>query len=440
MAVTNTNKVLLAGTQAQYDAIVTKDSTKLYFCTDTGKLYRGSVDFTDALLVVNSLPEAPESGQPDTRYKGKIYKDNSTGQFAMWNGSAWQVISYPIVTSVTVASDDVHVPSAKAVYDAIDDAISDMATSDRVIKNLAQKASGESGAVQASDMGTLVATKGNDQTFDVSLTGVVTEPTWDASTLTLTLPVKGKNSVVVEIAKDKFIDPTANNRYENGYLYLYLNDGDGTEQHPSTEIAIPVTALITDYFGTDTSSVQVDIDNSTHAVSAQVRIRPTTAQFTNSLQVSSAEGAEGLYVDLSDYMTRAGFDDTDTVDLTVAQGSNTVTADVKLRPDDAQNGFTNAIQVNHASGAQGLYVDLSDYKNSNSFGNTDSVAISVNASTGIVTAAAVIRPDDATVGSEFTNALKVSSAAGAQGLYVDLSDVEADIASLDGALGWGTFA
>ena len=51
------------------------------------------------------------------------------------------------------------------------------------------------------------------------------------------------------IGKDIFIDSAAPNRYENGNIYLYLNDGTTTAE--DTEIVIPVTALVTDYFGDD---------------------------------------------------------------------------------------------------------------------------------------------------------------------------------------------
>ena len=52
-------KILLAGLQASYDAIVEKDATKLYFCTDTGKLYKGAIDFSKYCEAVASRPETP---------------------------------------------------------------------------------------------------------------------------------------------------------------------------------------------------------------------------------------------------------------------------------------------------------------------------------------------------------------------------------------------
>jgi hypothetical protein len=79
---------------------------------------------------------------------------------------------------------------------------------------------------------------------------------------------------------------------------------DGTASADPTEIVIPVTALVTDYFGDDTDSISVDIDNTTHKVTADAIVRPDVAgTFTNALKLSTTAGAKGLYVDLSAYYT-----------------------------------------------------------------------------------------------------------------------------------------
>jgi hypothetical protein len=87
--------------------------------------------------------------------------------------------------------------------------------------------------------------------------------------------------------------------------------------------------------------------------------------------------------------------------------------------------------------------------------------MSLNSSTHEFTADVVVRPD---VAGTFTNALKVSTTAGAKGLYVDLGAIETDIyniqnltpnsstavdtildhsdelANIYAAWGWGTFS
>jgi hypothetical protein len=268
--------ILKYGTQANYDAIESKDSSVLYFCTDTKKIYKGTIDFTDSVVLESTKPQ---SGQ----IVGKLYIFADTGTAEVYANNAWHVVSYPIATTIAASSDDVHVATAKAVYDAIQSAIS----GDGVVNSVV--ASSTEGYINVTTAGVA---------DDVVVHGVVTTPSYNASTRTFTFPVSDGNDVVVSLGTDIFIDPDANNRYEDGNIYLYLNDGTASED--PTELVIPVTGLITDYFGTDTDTVQVDIDNSTHEVTATVKIRPDVAgTFTNSLQYNST----GLYVDLSAYAT-----------------------------------------------------------------------------------------------------------------------------------------
>ena len=292
--------ILKYGTQAAYSALATKDSDVLYFCTDTKKIYKGTIDFTDSVVY-----GATTNADVASPIVGKLYVFAGSGTTEVYNGSAWTVVSYPIATSISstaAANDDVHVATQKAVYDYV---ASQMAGTD-VVKAIAQKTTTDpETSATVPVRGTFTYTTGDDLTHDVQLTGVVTKPSYDATTRTFTFPVAGEADVEVELGTDIFIDPTANNRYENGNIYLYLNDGSASSD--PTELVIPVTALVTDYFGDDTASVQVNIDNSTHKVTADVRLKPdiTTSgsEWENALKVSTTSGAEGLYVDLSSVET-----------------------------------------------------------------------------------------------------------------------------------------
>lgn len=291
-------KILRSGTQANYNALATKDTNVLYFCTDTGKLYKGSVDFTDSIIKAASKPASP--------IQGKVYVLADTSTVEFYDGTNWAVISYPKATAVNASSDDNHVATAKAVYDAIQAAIS----GDGVVN-----------AVEASTTEGNISVTTDGTTSDVVVHGVVTTPSYEASTRTFTFPVSDGNDVVVELGTDIFIDPDANNRYENGNIYLYLNDGSATED--PTEIVIPVTALITDYFGDDTDSISVSIDNTTHKVTADAVVRPDVAgTFTNALKLSTTAGSKGLYVDLSSYYTSAEVDSA--IDAAIADLDATV--------------------------------------------------------------------------------------------------------------------
>ena len=280
MATMTYPKIFMHGVQANYDALQKKDANVLYFCTDTKKIYKGDIDFTDSVIIAAKKPET-------NIVTGKLYVLADTGTVEVYAGGAWHVVSYPVATEISAASDDTHVATAKAVWDAVQAAIS----GDGVVN-----------AVEASTVEGAVKVTTNGKATDVKVHGVVTTPTYDASTRKFTFPVADGNPVVVELGKDIFIDKTANNRYEGGNLYIYLNDGTGAGD--ATELVIPVTGLVTDYFGDDTATIQVDVDASTHKVTARAILKADSETFTNALK--SDDG--GLYVDLSAYTTKVYVD------------------------------------------------------------------------------------------------------------------------------------
>ena len=291
------NPILLAGTQAQFDALAgTYVEGKLYFVTDTGKLYRANsssavTDFTDDIVV---WPAASSTERPTSPIVGKIYINKKNGNVETYTGSAWEVISLPSTTTVGSASDDAHVPTAKAVWDAIEAAVG----TDGIVKSLAQKTTGDPATPV---IGTIEVTNADDTTYDVALAGLAVLPTYDATDRTFTFTDTSNNQLVVTLGKDEFLDPTANNRYEDGYIYLYLNVPDPTVPGShNTELKINVSALIDTYTCADTDSVDMSLNSSTNTFTADVVIRPDVAgTFTNALKLSSTAGAKGLYVDLS---------------------------------------------------------------------------------------------------------------------------------------------
>jgi hypothetical protein len=354
------SKILYYGLQAAYDALQTKDSDILYFCTDSKKIFKGSVEMTEQVIFA-----AAKAGVASP-ISGKLYIFADTGTVEVYNGSAWTVVSYPILKSIagggagiTASSTDVQVPSAKAVYEYVqgiiggDDVVTEVSASD-------------------TDEATIVVTKGDGSTTDVVVPGVVTTPSYDAETRTFTFPISddADHPVVIELGKDIFIDPDANNRYEDGNIYLYLNDGTASED--PTELVIPVTGLITDYFGTDTDTVQVDIDNTTHEVTATVKIRPDVAgTFTNSLQYNST----GLYVDLSAYATTSDLN----TEITRVEGK----ADANASAITTLNG--NASTAGSVANSIATAIADLDATVSQTAG-ADGLALSVTEVDGVVTA------------------------------------------------------
>ena len=243
-------KILKAGTYANYQALATKDSNVLYFCTDNGKLFKGTVDFTNSLEVVTAAT-LPATGVP-----GKIYYESDTGAFKAYLNNAYVVIGTPTDasssgdTTISSSSDDAHVPTSLNVYLYGQDILSQAIGGTDVVKSV----------VAGDDPAELVVTQGDDTASDivvpgvvvgvaqkantpgtievstsdgatatdVTLAGVALEPTWVAATRTLTIPVAGGSDVVVDIGKDIFVDPAAPSRYDEttDQIIIYLNDGD----------------------------------------------------------------------------------------------------------------------------------------------------------------------------------------------------------------------
>ena len=322
-------KILNAGTQAAYEALATKNPNLLYFCTDTGKLFKGSVDFTNNLVAVSTKPAAPIAG--------KVYVIADTDTVEVYVNNAWKVLSYPVDTIIDINSDDVHVASAKAVYDAIQKAVEGVATGANTVKSV------EAGEADAS----VKVTKGDGTTTEVVIPGVATTPVWDSASRKLTIPVTGADDVVVNIGKDVFIDPTAQNGYnaETNTIDLYLNDGNGETE--STKISIPAAALVDIYTGgtTSTATASVSDDN---VVTVNVKLDPAA---TNGISVT----ANGLMVDLSAYAKTTDVEGlVDAVDDKVTELTGTVNANsaaiAKLNADSSEAGSV-AYQVAQAKAA-----------------------------------------------------------------------------------------
>lgn len=331
-------QILKAGTQSNYDALATKDNNVLYFCTDTSKIYKGSTDFTNNVIVAASKPAAPVAG--------KIYILSDTNTVEVYANGAWQVISYPLATELDVNSDDVHVVSAKAVYDAIQEAVEGITGGTSIVKDVAASATA----------GSISVTKGDGTATDIAISGVVVNPTWDNASRKLTLPVNGGDSVVVEIGKDIFVDPEADNKYnpETGNIELHLNDG--------TTIEVPASALVDVYEGVDSTSATTTISDD-NKVTVAIKLDPDTK---NAIAVTE----NGLIVDLSAYAkaadvqseidavrTTANAADTlskaNKAAIDILNGTTDVEGSVAKQVADAKNAVT-AITDNHETRIQAL--------------------------------------------------------------------------------------
>ena len=277
--------ILKAGLQAAYNQLETKDAGTLYFCTDTGKMYKGDVDFTESVKVVATKPTTP--------VVGKVYILQDTNTVESYDGSAWHTITPAVSAQVGLSSTDDTVPTSKAVYDFVTKIAETITGSDKVIVSM-----------DSTTPGKVTYKTADEKPHEFDLTGVNTGVQYDATTRKFTFHTVGSDDLVVELGKDIFVDPTGDNSYhpDTKEIWLTLNNGlDGTA---ATVIKIPAAGLVNILTGETSSSVKVTVDNASGKIKAEAVVKANAEGFTNALKLDDG----GLYVDLSGYTT--------TVDLT----------------------------------------------------------------------------------------------------------------------------
>ena len=254
-------KFLLVGLKVDLPPV--RDDNKLYWCSDTRELYKGMDLYTEAVRIVDALPDAMAQG---------VLYVLPSGEVKVFNGTDVVTVAKPYVDStsgvLTADNTDDQVATAKMVYESIAQAVGAVAEGGELVNNIFSTKAGTvtvtKGAYVKLDenatfsAGTNYFKKVDDQyvldeeactesrfpfclldhdiyissdEVDVAIKGVVVDPTYDASTRTITLPyADGTESLVINLGKDIFIDPTADNKYntETGNIEVYLNDGSMT--------------------------------------------------------------------------------------------------------------------------------------------------------------------------------------------------------------------
>ena len=274
--------ILKAGLQAAYNQLETKDASTLYFCTDTGKMYKGDVDFTESVKVVATKPTTPVAG--------KVYIIQDTNTVESYDGSAWHTITPAVSAQVGLSSTDDTVPTSKAVYDFVTKIAETITGSDKVVVSM-----------ESTTPGKVTYKTADEKPHEFDLTGVNTGVQYDATTRKFTFHTVGSDELVVELGKDIFVDPTGDNSYhpDTKEIWLTLNNGlDGTA---ATVIKIPAAGLVNILTGETSSSVKVTVDNASGKIKAEAVVKANAEGFTNALKLDDG----GLYVDLSGYTTTA---------------------------------------------------------------------------------------------------------------------------------------
>lgn len=245
--------IFKATTQQAFDSTEPKQSSTLYFLTDTKKIYKGSEDVTSSVYAGESIPEASQA------VKGKLYINTTdfTCKITL-DGTTW------ITTSPGYLTDGAEWASAD----------SNKFATIGLIK------------------------KGIDETVTAKFAGVVKNPTYNPQTLTLELPVEGGENITVNIPKDKFV--TAGQYYED------YPQKEGATHHKvivltidnqDEPVIIPAEALVNIYTANNEGKDVTITISDTNGISAAVKIDPAEG---NALVSTEA----GLKVDISAKMDK----------------------------------------------------------------------------------------------------------------------------------------
>ena len=192
---TTYKRILYYGDYSNYVALgASIDPDVLYFCTDVGKLFKGTVDFS------NSFKAGTASQTPAVAdaIPGIIYYETDTKKFLTKIGNALVEIGNPIdavgdstTTTITVSSSDAHVPSAKNVWLYGQQILSEAIGGTEVVKNV---------VADQTTAAAVIVTKGDDSTTQVVVGGVLTSvaaDTNDAGKIDFTLSGGSTTNVVV---------------------------------------------------------------------------------------------------------------------------------------------------------------------------------------------------------------------------------------------------
>lgn len=267
------NKIIFQSmTPDQYKAVSTKDSNTLYFVSDsdTGVIYKGDVDVTKSIINCTTFPEDADA------IPYKLYFNTDTFELKYYKtGTGWIQVSPGYL-------------GESAVWDDADGSkMATIALIKKGIKEAIDKINKDASFTEST--GTVKVDTG----AGAVLTGVAHGATYDSTKLKITIPMYGKDDLVIDIPKDKFV--TAGQYYED-----YPATGTATHHkvivltidNQDDPVIIPAEALVNIYTADNTNkdiTITVTDDNK---ISAQAKIDPVEG---NAL-ISTASG---LKVDLS---------------------------------------------------------------------------------------------------------------------------------------------
>lgn len=104
------NVKFLSGTYAQYSALASKNADTLYFL-DNGQLFKGTVSYSDQIVVVTALP--------DTLVAGKVYVNTTDKSVTYYDGTTSTVVVPATVGTIGDSTPDTDLANVKAIKDFV---------------------------------------------------------------------------------------------------------------------------------------------------------------------------------------------------------------------------------------------------------------------------------------------------------------------------------
>lgn len=261
------------GTSTAFKALETKDSNTLYFLNDTFQLYKGNSLYSKSYKVVETLPE--------TGVEGVLYVVTSAKTLYEYDGTKFNV-AFSNQVDNTVTQTGKNAVSGKAVYNYVLNAISNLAGGDGTLVTDV--------TYDSENHGKLIVSKGTDNDTTVTLTGLVSDPTYNEESKVLSLPVVGGTALTINLGALAAGFSSGYYDAETKKIILVLENG--------TNIEIDAAALIDVYNGTPTSSkdvVRISVDNTTNIITASLIIDENTFKVTEDgkLTVDLSNTSEG---------------------------------------------------------------------------------------------------------------------------------------------------
>ena len=241
---------------------------KTIYCPHDGTIYAGNNLYGGKVEIIESDPDYPEMNT--------IYVDKNTLSMKIYNGVAFDTITKGYTISVTDASTDELVPTAKAVASYIQNKIQEISESDSGITSISYVGNGE-----------LSVTK-DGAVSNIPLNGMAYAPSYDEVTRKLTIPIVGDSALEINFAKDTTVTAGKYNEDTNEIWLTLAEDKTFTDE--SKLIKIPAHGLIDIYIGKETSTTTTTVSD-TNEISVDVKV---SAESGNSLSVKS----DGLYVNV----------------------------------------------------------------------------------------------------------------------------------------------